>query len=137
MITTETLSTVNNLIKTIPLFGGCSSEKEYEQALELSEYLLDNDPQSPILTMLIAKIEEYEDNLPELAEFNERIAKTPTGVAMLRVLMDQHGLNQSDFENEIGKKSLVSRILNGERSLTIEAIKRLSERFGLPVQLFI
>lgn len=133
----KTLSTLNTLIKTIPLFGGCASENEYEEALELSEYLFDTDPHSPILTMLITKIEEYENNLPELAEFNARIANTPSGVAMLRLLMDQHGLNQSDFENEIGKKSSVSRILSGERSLTIEAIKRLSERFGLPVQLFI
>ncbi|WP_241613194.1 helix-turn-helix domain-containing protein [Rosenbergiella epipactidis] len=70
-----------------------------------------------------------------MAEFNERIANTPAVVAMLRVIMDQHDLNQSDFENEIGKKSLVSRILNGERSLTVEAIKRLSQRFGLPVHL--
>lgn len=134
---TEMLSTVNTLIKTIPLFDGCPSEKEYEEALELSEYLFDNDPHSPILTMMIAKIEEYENALPEMAEFNQRIANTPAGVAMLRVIMDQHDLNQSDFENEIGKKSLVSRILNGERSLTVEAIKRLSQRFGLPVHLFI
>ncbi|WP_342355584.1 hypothetical protein [Rosenbergiella collisarenosi] len=32
---------------------------------------------------------------------------------------------------------MVSRILNGERTLTAEAIKRLSQRFGLPVHLFI
>ncbi len=35
---TDMLSTVNALIKTIPLFDGCPSEKEYEEALGLSEY---------------------------------------------------------------------------------------------------
>ncbi|WP_244968964.1 transcriptional regulator [Rosenbergiella collisarenosi] len=96
---TDMLSTLNALIKTIPLFDGYPSEKEYEEALELSEFLFDNDPHSPILTMLIAKIEEYENSLPEMADFNERIANTPAGVAMLRVIMDQYDLNQSDFEN--------------------------------------
>lgn len=38
------------------------------------------------------------------------------GVAMLRVIIDQHQLTQSDFKNEIGEKSLVSLILKGERN---------------------
>ncbi len=65
------------------------------------------------------------------------LKNTPPGVAVLRVLMDQYGLTQSEFENETGKHSQVSRIMKGDRALTVDAIKRLSERFGLPVQMFI
>lgn len=56
---------------------------------------------------------------------------------MLRVIIDQHGLNQSSFKNEISARSLVSMILKGERKLTLEKMKALSKRFGLPVSAFI
>jgi HTH-type transcriptional regulator/antitoxin HigA len=51
--------------------------------------------------------------------------------------MDQYQLTQSDFENEIGKKSLVSRILNGQRTLTLDHMRALAKGFGLPVSAFV
>jgi len=51
--------------------------------------------------------------------------------------MDQYGLNQASFENEIGGRSLVNMILKGERSLTLEHMKALSKRFGIPITAFI
>nr|AKN39096.1 Putative cytoplasmic protein [Vibrio genomosp. F6] len=59
------------------------------------------------------------------------------GVAMLRVIIDQHQLTQSDFKNEIGEKSLVSLILKGERSLTLPHIRALSSRFSIPTHMFV
>lgn len=56
---------------------------------------------------------------------------------MLRVIMDQHGLNQSSFKDEIGARSLVSMILKGKRKLTLEHMKSLAKRFRLPVSSFI
>ncbi|MCP6274894.1 helix-turn-helix domain-containing protein, partial [Klebsiella pneumoniae] len=89
------------------------------------------EPDHPLVDMLVAKIAQYEDEAEEFAEFNDRIAALPSGVALLRVLMDQHKLTQSDFEEEIGKKSLVSRILNGTRSLTLDHMKALARRFNI------
>ncbi|EHG2952713.1 helix-turn-helix domain-containing protein [Salmonella enterica subsp. diarizonae serovar 53:r:z35] len=109
----------------------------YADAMRMVEYLLEHEPDSPLVDMLTAKIEKYEDDAPELAEFNERIASLPAGVALLRVLMDQHNLTQSDFENEIGKKSLVSRILSGDRSLTPDHMRALAKRFDIPVSAFV
>ena len=40
------------------------------------------------------------------------------------------------FEEEIGKKSLVSRILNGTRSLTLDHMKALARRFNIPPSSF-
>ncbi|WP_392387032.1 helix-turn-helix domain-containing protein [Yersinia enterocolitica] len=51
--------------------------------------------------------------------------------------MDQHGLNQRSFKEEIGVRSLVSMILKGERKLTLDHMKALSKSFGLPVSAFI
>lgn len=56
---------------------------------------------------------------------------------MLRLLIDQHGLTQSDFQQEIDGKSLVSQILSGKRSLTLGHIRALSKRFGIPAAMFV
>jgi HTH-type transcriptional regulator/antitoxin HigA len=52
------------------------------------------------------------------------------GVQVLRFLMDQHGLKQSQLP-EIGRQSVVSEILAGKRSLTVDHIRNLSARFGI------
>jgi HTH-type transcriptional regulator/antitoxin HigA len=44
--------------------------------------------------------------------------------------MDQHDLGVADFP-EIGSKSMVSRVLSGERFLNKRHIKTLSEHFGI------
>ncbi|MNC82704.1 Antitoxin HigA [compost metagenome] len=61
----------------------------------------------------------------------------PPGIAVLRTLMDQYELNQNDFQQEIGSKSMVSRVLRGERQLTTEHIRKLAQRFGISPALFI
>ncbi|MCZ4061277.1 transcriptional regulator [Pantoea sp. LMR881] len=133
---TEAIQATNNLIKIVPLLGGSTNKKDYEQALELVEYLVEHDPDSPLVDLLAEKVARYEDNAPEFAEFNARIAEMPHGVALLRVLMDQHGLTQSSFVDEIGQRSYVSRILRGERVLTDKHKARLAERFKLPFEAF-
>ncbi|WP_205854481.1 helix-turn-helix domain-containing protein [Photorhabdus laumondii] len=130
----EAIQAANGLVSIVPLLGGSTSRKDYDEAMKLVEYLVEHHPDSPLVDMLTAKIDTYESNAPE---FNEHIASTQSGVAILCTLMDQYGLNQTDFEDEIGKRSLVSRILKGERSLTLEAMRKLSVRFGIPVSVFI
>ncbi|WP_275540778.1 hypothetical protein [Aliidiomarina iranensis] len=39
------------------------------------------------------------------------MADVDSGVAMLRVLMDQYGLKTADFEHEIGKKAWFRKYL--------------------------
>lgn len=123
--------------RTCTVMGGSTSRKDYEEALKLVEYLLETQPDSPLVEMLTAKITAYEDHAPEFDAFNSRISAGKHGVSLLRLLMDQYGLVQSDFENEIGKKSLVSRILSGERSLTLDHMRALANRFGIPVSVFV
>lgn len=86
--------------------------------------------------MLCISIERYEDMAIEFTEFNQRIANLDSGVALLRVIIDQYHLTLSDFP-EIGGKSLVSLILSGSRQLTIPHIRKLSERFNVPVSAFV
>lgn len=113
-------------------------EAEHAEALALMELLIeDYDQHEPLIDMLSISIEKYENTAIEFAEFNEQLSQLNSGVAVLAVLMDQHKLNTTDFENEIGKKSLVSLILNEKRSLNLNHIRKLSERFNVPPQIFI
>ncbi|WP_318371884.1 helix-turn-helix domain-containing protein [Enterobacter sp.] len=136
MMMNDVINQANSLASITPLLGGNTTEKDYREALQLVEHLLETDEDNVLVDILSRKIEEYEDNAPQFAQFNERIASLPGGVAVLRVLIDQHGLTLSDFENEIGKKSMVSLILNGKRSLTLEHVRKLSARFGISPALF-
>ncbi len=137
MIINKAIQAVNSLVNIVPLLGGSTYRKDYDEAVNLVEYLLEHEPDSPLVDMLAAKIEAYEDSASEFAAFNERIATGSTGVAVLRTLMEQQGLKQTDFVEEIGQRSLVSRILKGERSLTLDHMRKLAARFGLPVSTFI
>ncbi|MDY0970022.1 helix-turn-helix domain-containing protein [Siccibacter turicensis] len=133
----EAIEAANSLVKIVPMLGSHPGRNDYENALLLIEYLVEYEPDSPLVEMLSAKIDKYERTAPEFAEFNARTAAIPAGVALLRTLMDQYQLTQSDFENEIGKKSLVSRILKGDRTLTLKHMQALAKRFDLPVSAFI
>lgn len=133
----EAIEAANSLVKIVPILGSSPERKDYEDALLLVEYLIEYEPDSPLVEMLSARIDRYERTAPEFAAFNARIAASPAGVALLRTLMDQYQLTQSDFENEIGKKSLVSRILKGDRTLTLKHMQALAKRFDLPVSAFI
>ncbi|WNI65310.1 helix-turn-helix domain-containing protein [Enterobacter asburiae] len=131
------IKAANDLTSELPFLGSRPSRQDYEDAHGLVEYLIEHDPDSPLVEMLTAKIDNYENESPVFAEFNARVASIPSGVALLRTLMDQYQLTHSDFENKIGKKSLVSRIINGQRTLTLDHMRALAKRFGVPVSAFV
>lgn len=137
MIYAEAIKTAQSLATMLPLLGGSTSRKDYDEAIKLVEHLVEHEPDSPLIDMLSVKIDAYEDSAPEFAEFNAHITKGTIGVSLLRILMDQHGLKQTDFTNEIGQRSLVSRILKGERALTLEHMRKLAKRFNIPLARFI
>ncbi|MFT4928048.1 MAG: HTH-type transcriptional regulator/antitoxin HigA [Phenylobacterium sp.] len=115
-----------------------NNQADYDAALALMDELIeDYDQHKSLIEVLSVSIERWEDSAEEFAVFNQTITSLDSGVAMLTVLMDQHGLNTTDFKDEIGGKSMVSMILNGSRQLNLGHIRKLSARFGVPGQLFI
>lgn len=56
---------------------------------------------------------------------------------LLRFLMDQHQLKQSDLAVELGSQSVVSEVLNGKRELNLRQMRDLARRFSVPVTAFI
>jgi HTH-type transcriptional regulator/antitoxin HigA len=115
--------------------------EHYELALELVESLFEEaedspvDPLNAVISMLSEAIAEYENRDQEMLAFENEASTGPADLAMLRLLMDQHGLDMADLP-EIGSKSMVSRVLSGERSLSKKHIQGLSKRFGINPGLF-
>lgn len=113
------------------------NEADYENALALMDELIEDYDQYHVLISVLSRaIEQWENQAPEFADFNQRVAQLDDGVAVLRTLMDQYQLKADDLRQEIGSKSLVSMILNGSRKLTREHIQALAIRFRLNPAIF-
>ncbi|MGK3225670.1 type II toxin-antitoxin system HigA family antitoxin [Enterobacter soli] len=137
MIVADAMKATYALVAAVPLLGEHPNEQDYKDALELVEYLLMNEPGSPLLDLVCARISRYEANQPDIVALRREMESVPVGIAVLRTLMDQYNLTISDFQDEIGSKSMVSRVLNGQRQLTLNHIKKLAARFGVSPALFI
>ena len=114
-----------------------TNDLEYESAIALMEELIeDYDYNLPLIEILSNSIERWEDQAKSFSAFNKRIQKMDSGVSVLKLLMQQHNLGVADLP-EIGSKSLVSKILNHQRQLTLNHIRALSLRFGVSPELFV
>lgn len=139
MVVLERLQTVAAQIdESMPWIHGIRSKAEYDELIALMDELVeDYDANQTLIDLLFPVIERYEEDAPEFQAFNTELASRDSGVAVLRVLIDQYGLTLSDFKDEIGAKSTVSMILKGTRNLTLDHMKALSKRFNIPVMTFI
>ena len=57
--------------------------------------------------------------------------------AVLRALMDQHGLTQSELAHELGSQGVVSEILSGKREMNLRQMRALAVRFSVPATAFV
>lgn len=64
-------------------------------------------------------------------------ARRFTPVERLEFLMAEHGLRQSDLAGLFGGQPVVSAVLAGKRRINLVQARRLAERFGLPVGVFL
>ena len=56
---------------------------------------------------------------------------------ILRFLMNQRGLKQTDLAEELGSQGVVSEILSGKRELNLRQMRALARRFAVPVAAFV
>ena len=128
----DNISKIWPSVKTI--FSVPHSEKEYQALVEIMDSLIDeignNDDHqlAPVMETVGKLIENYEDQV--------YIIEDAPPVEVLKYLMREHGLNQSDLK-EIGSQGIVSEVLAGKRTLNIEQIKRVSKRFHVSPLVFI
>lgn len=115
-----------------------TNDTAYRNALALMDELVEYyEKYLPLIELLSISINNWEDQADEFAQFNRDIAKLSTGVALLKVLMQQHHLTAGDLREEIGARSTVSMVLNGTRNLTLDHIKALALRFHLAPAAFL
>ena len=119
--------------KVAPVLKPARTKADYEHLVLALDYVLDAggaDEKSPLASLagyLGALVSEYESAHSPLKEMS-----VPE---LLRELMEQHGLTQSQLP-EIGPQSVVSAILAGKRQLNVRQIARLARRFKLPADVF-
>lgn len=118
-----------------------SNETEYKAALgELGKILeqtkdIKDDPRNLLINWIAAAIERYEMEDVDLQKFISKANAISPDIALLKVLMSQHKLIESDFP-EIGNKSMVYEVLDGTQQLSRAAKEKLAKRFRLSSNMF-
>jgi HTH-type transcriptional regulator / antitoxin HigA len=108
-------------------------DRDYDNVVALADTLVDagamesEHPQHSLYMVLADLIYAYDQQ-----HYPQAMAR---GIDLLRFLMDQHGLTQSQLP-EIGTQSVVSEILSAKRELTVNHIRALSKRFALSPSAF-
>jgi HTH-type transcriptional regulator/antitoxin HigA len=129
----ESQAAYRRLRRFIPL-GILRSEKDNRKAVAILDEILDEigeDEEHPLadlaeaLALFIHSYEESHAKIPEAG-----------GPEILKSLMKEHGLTQSDLP-EIGSQGVVSEILSGARELNVRQIRRLAKRFGVSPAVFV
>jgi HTH-type transcriptional regulator/antitoxin HigA len=82
-----------------------------------------------LLRLLATLIQDFE------TKFYQPEDATPLEV--LRHLMEERDLKQSDLWELFGSKGIASEVLNGKRSISKTHAKKLAEYFHVPASLFI
>jgi HTH-type transcriptional regulator / antitoxin HigA len=103
-------------------------ETDYRNALAVMDAMAGfkmNDDQEDYFEAVATFVEKYE------AEHHAIAGARMSPVVLIRSLMDEHGLTESDLGRLLGDRSLGHRILSGERKLSKAHIRTLAEHFAL------
>lgn len=107
------------------------SDAELARARALVDRLMTSDKPADLarLTAQARLIAAYEEeNWPPRA---------PSPAEVIRYLVEQHGLKQTDLVPLLGSAERVDEILHGRRQLTLAMVQRLRARFGVPADLLL
>ncbi|MEW6406011.1 MAG: helix-turn-helix domain-containing protein [Chloroflexota bacterium] len=110
------------------------NEREYNAAVKRLNELLDEigdnakHPLYSLLDTLGTLIQFYEEEHYPIPDAN--------GADVLRFLMDEHNLTQSDLP-EVGSQGVVSEILNDKRELNVRQIRALAKKFKVSPAVFV
>lgn len=123
------------LVRGVPPHG-IADDVQYENTVEMIDRLMANgrltSGQSLYLETLVQLVEVYE------AAHHAIDISGISGLDSLKHLLAENDLNAADLARVLGvHPSMGSKILKGERSLTLDHVKKLSARFRVSSALFI
>lgn len=112
------------------------NDAQYRKMLDMIDRLMSRGKltqgQSLYLETLVQLVEAYE------AEHHAIDVSDLSGLDSLRHLLTENQMNASDLARLLGvHASMGSKILKGERSLTVEHLRKLAARFKVRPELFI
>lgn len=111
------------------------SAQEYARAVNFMNNLLDTvgDDEDHELADLLALVGQL------VEDYDQDHYAVPDALPheVLRFLLDQHDLKQTDLAVDIGGQSVVSAILSGKREINARQAKALAARFGVSAAAFI
>lgn len=105
------------------------TETDYNEALVQMEELFDAKPNTEEFDkaeLLIALIELYEQQQYKI--------EAPDPIEAIKFRMEQTGMKRIDMTKYFGTRGRVSEILNRQRSLTLNMIRKLHKEFGIPAE---
>lgn len=108
------------------------TEDQYQTALNRIEEIFDSTATSETaeeLELLTVLVEKYENEHYPI-DF-------PDPIEAIKFRMEQLGYKQKDLAEIIGLKSRVSEIMNKKRKLSIEMIRKIHDRLGIPTEVLI
>ena len=119
------------LARTLPAV--IHSEKENERCIAMLEAL---DRKQEKLSAAERRLAELLTVLIEDFEEEAYALKPARPIEVLRELIDSNGLKQKDLLDIFGTPSIVSEVLREKRGLTVEHIRKLSQRFHVSPEVF-
>lgn len=105
------------------------NEQDYESALQRVDVLMDAVPNSEEfdeLEVLTTLIEAYDAKHYKI--------DAPDPISAIKFRMEQENLKQKDLAAALGDETRVSKILSGQRELTVTMIRNLHEQFKIPFE---
>ena len=108
------------------------TEKEYEDALARLELIFDAVPGTDAgdeVEVLGILIEKYENE--------HHFIDLPDPIEAIKFRMEQLGYSQGDLADIVGLKSRASEILNKKRKLSLEMIRKISDKMHIPTEVLI
>jgi len=108
------------------------TERDYDAALRTIERLWGspkNSQEGDLLEILVTLVEAYEQK-------HHRI-DTPDPLDAIRFRLEQLGADYRSLVGIIGHRSRVYEVMRGDRPLSLEMIRRLHKKFGIPAEVLI
>lgn len=105
------------------------TEEDYEVTLKRIDELIDSIPNTPEfdeLDVLVTLVESYEEK--------HYFIEAPDPISAIKFRMEQENLKQKDLIPIIGDSAIVSKVLKGQRKLTVEMIRNLHEQLKIPFE---
>lgn len=70
-------------------------------------------------------------------EAKHHVMDAPDPVEAIKFRMEQQGLTRRDLEGVIGTRTRIAEVLNRKRGLSIDMIRRLHTKLGIPAEVLI